>query len=328
MSANYGGTEIYSPLRNIFQQAKPAPSYLRQIFVLTDGEVSNASSIITLVNQNNAQGRIFSLGIGSSASRYLVKGIARAGSGTAVFANQNEDLRVKVMNQLKNALQPAISNIKISWDDSSLEKQATSNLGAERKKNFFGEMKSKMKQGSGDTAKKNANVYKIKKQVPFNVPPIFDGTRLLAYYFYPPEASKPNLINIKADSPTGQLTIDIDIVEANILHESGTVRKLAARKKIQELEESENVDDSLGFRNDNCQEDETKSNIKDTIIQLGFENGLTSQYTSFIGVDQSTGDTLSETPMSTREIKNQLAHGFGRMRGSPMLLGCGNMIDR
>merc|ERR1712060_352531 len=118
MSANYGGTEIYSPLRAIFQLAKPAPSYLRQVFVLTDGDVSNASSIISLVKQNNAQGRVFSLGIGSSSSRYLVKGIARAGGGTAVFANQNEDLRGKVMAQLKNALQPAISNINLSWASS------------------------------------------------------------------------------------------------------------------------------------------------------------------------------------------------------------------
>merc|ERR1719334_1716368 len=164
MSANYGGTEIYSPLRNIFQQAKPAPSYLRQIFVLTDGEVSNASSIITLVNQNNAQGRVFSLGIGSSSSRYLVKGIARAGSGTAVFANQNEDLRGKVMGQLKNALQPAISNINISWEDEVSDPESLTKDQEKKKKNLSLEKKSTEKDSTLDLGL---------KQVPFKIPPIF-----------------------------------------------------------------------------------------------------------------------------------------------------------
>merc|ERR1719334_55530 len=139
MSANYGGTEIYSPLRNIFQQAKPAPSYLRQIFVLTDGDVSNSLSIIALVKQNNAQGRVFSLGIGSSSSRYLVKGIARAGGGTAVFANQNEDLRGKVMAQLKNSLQPAISNVNISWEGALPELESISKYQEKRKKDLLQE---------------------------------------------------------------------------------------------------------------------------------------------------------------------------------------------
>ena len=51
------------------------------------------------------QGRAFSLGIGSGASHSLVKGIARAGDGTAVFTAEGEDLRPKVMAQLKVGIQ-------------------------------------------------------------------------------------------------------------------------------------------------------------------------------------------------------------------------------
>jgi hypothetical protein len=76
MDANYGGTEIYEPLEAIFKQ--PAKEgYLRQIFVLTDGEVSNSSAVVELVKRNNSHGRVFALGLGASASRHLVKGIAR-----------------------------------------------------------------------------------------------------------------------------------------------------------------------------------------------------------------------------------------------------------
>jgi von Willebrand factor A domain-containing protein 5 len=49
MEANYGGTEIYQPLEFIFRQPR-REGYLRQVFVLTDGEVSNGASVIDLVS--------------------------------------------------------------------------------------------------------------------------------------------------------------------------------------------------------------------------------------------------------------------------------------
>jgi len=76
MEANYGGTDIYEPLGAIFEQSNK-PGYLRQIFVLTDGEVSNSASVVELVKRNSSQGRVFALGLGAGASRHLVKGIAR-----------------------------------------------------------------------------------------------------------------------------------------------------------------------------------------------------------------------------------------------------------
>ena len=117
MSADYGGTVIYDPLQDIFRKPCRDKRYLKQVFVLTDGGVSNTSSIISLVKKNKDQARVFSLGIGSGASRYLVKGIARLGGGTAIFASEYEDLRPKVMSQLKNALQPALRDVEICWDD-------------------------------------------------------------------------------------------------------------------------------------------------------------------------------------------------------------------
>jgi hypothetical protein len=76
MEANYRGTKIYQPLDAIFKQSIK-PGYLRQIFVLTDGEVSNSACVVELVKKNSSQGRVFALGLGASASRHLVKGIAR-----------------------------------------------------------------------------------------------------------------------------------------------------------------------------------------------------------------------------------------------------------
>ena len=58
------------------------------------------------------------------------------------------------------------------------------------------------------------------------------------------------------------------------------------------------------------EQNETREDIKKAIIQLGIENGLASQYTSFVGIDDKTGDTLSDAPMWTREIRNQIPTTF------------------
>jgi hypothetical protein len=191
MSANFGGTDIYEPLKAVFEQPVPKQGYLRQVFVLTDGEVSNAPSVISLVKKNHDEGRTFSLGLGSSASRYLVKGIARAGGGTAAFANEREDLRVKVMGQLKNALQPAVTNIEISWNDTA----------PEAKKSLLDFLKPK---------KKNGN--KFSGQVPSKISPVFDGSRLLAFYLYQTGSETPKSIKITAETPGKPLTFYMELI--------------------------------------------------------------------------------------------------------------------
>lgn len=66
--------------------------------------------VIALVRRQNARARFFALGLGSSASHYLVEGIARAGNGTALFASLEERLEKKVMQQLQDALQPSMTS--------------------------------------------------------------------------------------------------------------------------------------------------------------------------------------------------------------------------
>ena len=159
--------------KNIFSSPL-RPGYLRQIFVLTDGAVSNDGQVISLVKRHSHQGRLFSLGLGASASRHLVKGIARAGGGTAVFSALNEDLRPKVMSQLKNALQPAINDVKVEWlgvsqDDNALLKMPE----VQAEKTLLGYKKPKAEPEVSSTG-----------QAPFMIPPIYDGHRLLAYRLF------------------------------------------------------------------------------------------------------------------------------------------------
>ncbi|KAL6046730.1 von Willebrand factor A domain containing 5B1, variant 2 [Balamuthia mandrillaris] len=64
--------------------------------------------------------RLFSLGIGHSVSRSLVRGVARAGGGTAEFVTPGERLESTVIRQLNLSTQPSIagSGIQVVWPES------------------------------------------------------------------------------------------------------------------------------------------------------------------------------------------------------------------
>lgn len=131
-----------------------------------------------------------SIELAPSASRHLVKGIARAGNGTSVFSNEGEDLRPKVMGLLKNALQPAISDVKVVWKDT---KGSTINYDTmmeepetETKKTLLGYKKPKTKKQIA-----------IKGPAPSKLPPIYDGQRLLAFCLF---SDKENPVGVKGDN--------------------------------------------------------------------------------------------------------------------------------
>uniref|UniRef100_A0A3Q3L1Y8 von Willebrand factor A domain containing 5A n=1 Tax=Mastacembelus armatus TaxID=205130 RepID=A0A3Q3L1Y8_9TELE len=115
MTANLGGTEILMPLNHIYSQPC-IPSQPRQLFVFTDGEVGNTHQVINLVKKNSASHRCFSFGIGEGASSALINGLAKEGGGHAQFITGTERMQPKVMQSLRFALQPVVSDISVTWD--------------------------------------------------------------------------------------------------------------------------------------------------------------------------------------------------------------------
>ncbi len=113
--------------------------------------------------------------------RHLVKGVARAGGGTAVFALSEEDIRPKVMSQLKNALQPAISKVTVEWMDAPVQplqlQEGPVMPELEKKKTLLGYMKPKVQNGVPREG-----------QAPLAIPPVFDGSRLLVYKLFGQES--------------------------------------------------------------------------------------------------------------------------------------------
>ncbi|XP_077750090.1 von Willebrand factor A domain-containing protein 5A isoform X3 [Canis aureus] len=115
MRADLGGTEILTPLQIIYGEPS-IPGHPLQLFIFTDGEVTDTFSVINEVRRNRTKHRCFSFGIGEGASTSLIKGIARVAGGTSEFITGKARMQSKALSALKRALQPAVEDISVSWD--------------------------------------------------------------------------------------------------------------------------------------------------------------------------------------------------------------------
>ena len=276
MTANFGGTEVYRPLEAIFNE-KSISGYTKQIFLLTDGDVSNDHSVIKLVKDHCTKARVFSLGLGSSASRHLVKGVARAGNGTSIFASLNEDLRPKILTLLKNALMPSLTNVEISWNN---EKEETTDTILKKERTLIGFNKP----DPDETSKKT-----------FSPGVLFDGSRMLAFKIFGNDEDLVN-VTITAQAPDGPLTISIPIDINCYLTSGKLVHQMAARKLIQDLEE-----------NSDYMSDEINKEISD----IALKHSIASKYTSFVGVDKKTRKSILEPAMISCQIYQEVPFGYG-----------------
>merc|ERR1711972_1055920 len=64
---------------------------IKQVFVITDGDVTNQDQIFDYVNSQGQNMRVFGVGIGAGASSSLVNGISERGNGFASFVSEKEN---------------------------------------------------------------------------------------------------------------------------------------------------------------------------------------------------------------------------------------------
>ncbi|XP_078095852.1 von Willebrand factor A domain-containing protein 5B1 [Mustelus asterias] len=112
--ADMGGTNLLAPLNWIFRQPLQR-GHPRLLFVLTDGSVSNTGTVIELIRNHARSSRCYSFGIGQNACRRLVLGLASASKGAAEFLAEGERLQPKMVNSLKKAMAPVLSDVTIEW---------------------------------------------------------------------------------------------------------------------------------------------------------------------------------------------------------------------
>ena len=125
-----GGTQMYQPLSQALamprseQQQAPA---IRQIIFITDGAVSNEFELMRLLSQNQNQSpgqdqndtpnqanyRLYTVGIGAAPNGYFMKKAAQFGRGHYVFIQQYHQVQAKITELLTKISQPVLTDLRL-----------------------------------------------------------------------------------------------------------------------------------------------------------------------------------------------------------------------
>ncbi|KAM8850216.1 von Willebrand factor A domain-containing protein 5B1 isoform 2-T2 [Spinachia spinachia] len=114
MRADMRGTNLLGALSWVYQQPMQR-SYPRQVFIITDGSLSNVATVMELVRRNTCAARCFGIGLGPRACRRLLQGVAKLTGGTTEFLADEERLQPKLIKSLKKAFEPVLTDVRIDW---------------------------------------------------------------------------------------------------------------------------------------------------------------------------------------------------------------------
>ena len=104
LKADKGGTDIHSPLKDIYASKVYDNIKLpKNIFLLTDGAVDDKEQTLKIIEENSNVFRIYSIGIGSDFDDDLIKNAGVLGKGNYNFCNDIKDLNKVIVNEIKNS---------------------------------------------------------------------------------------------------------------------------------------------------------------------------------------------------------------------------------
>ncbi|XP_071945048.1 von Willebrand factor A domain-containing protein 5B1-like isoform X2 [Antedon mediterranea] len=114
--ADLGGNnpDLHTALSWVFEHPV-ARGWPRQVFVITDGGISNSGQTIELIKANCNNTRVHVIGVGYRSSTLHLETMASVGRGTAVMINKEDRMHKKVLELLKSSLRPCISDITFQW---------------------------------------------------------------------------------------------------------------------------------------------------------------------------------------------------------------------
>ena len=124
LKANLGGTDISSPLKEIFNSKDYDDINLaRNLFILTDGEVNNREECLSLINTYSDKFKVHAIGIGSSFDKQLIQNAGIQGRGTYHFVANVSDVNSIIIESLSKCLRNYVSNAKISLNELKPEQE-------------------------------------------------------------------------------------------------------------------------------------------------------------------------------------------------------------
>lgn len=110
-----GGTEMMGAVRAAVGYPED-PERARHIIFITDALVSNEREVMAELRATLGENmRLFSVGVGSGVSRFLVEGLAEEGRGYPVFVGIHQDPASAVADIFNKINSPLLVNIEIDW---------------------------------------------------------------------------------------------------------------------------------------------------------------------------------------------------------------------
>ncbi|XP_033104662.1 von Willebrand factor A domain-containing protein 5B1-like isoform X2 [Anneissia japonica] len=114
--ADLGGnnSDLLSALSWVYEHPV-ARGWPRQVFIITDGSISNTGQTIELIRANRNTTRVHVIGVGYRSSTIQLETMANVGRGSAVMINTGDRMHKEVADLLKRSLRPCISDITFQW---------------------------------------------------------------------------------------------------------------------------------------------------------------------------------------------------------------------
>ena len=123
LQANMGGTNISSPLMDIFEsKVYDNIPLARNIFLLTDGQVYNREMCINLISVNSNRFRIHAIGMGNDFDKILIERAGKLGNGSFAFVEFINKINEVVIETLNKCLRPYLVNINFGFANKSMLK--------------------------------------------------------------------------------------------------------------------------------------------------------------------------------------------------------------
>ncbi len=110
-----GGTELLPALKMALEMNQNH-DFARSFVIATDGYVTVEKEAFSLIRSNLNKASFFAFGIGTSVNRYLLEGMAHAGSGEATIITSQKEAKVKA-EVFKNYIStPLLTNISLTFN--------------------------------------------------------------------------------------------------------------------------------------------------------------------------------------------------------------------
>lgn len=112
-SADLGGTELHSALKDTFEIVSDASQRPVNVLLITDGEVWDIENTIQSARESNH--RIFAIGVGSSPAESLLREIAEHSDGACELVSPNEDMAAAMQRMVTRMRQGVVAGVSVDW---------------------------------------------------------------------------------------------------------------------------------------------------------------------------------------------------------------------